>query len=162
VNYLYARAARRAAQHAISGFGDTAVTSLLGHAQQAATRTRPRTGGISRSRSRSTYVHPTWLLSSTRRAIALSPSLWKFVNSHFARRSRSGRGGGRINAPGAARRTLPSRSRSRSKSRSQSPSAGSRIASQLGRNQFQKDAARAAAQKGANAIIAKQKEMAKK
>jgi hypothetical protein len=81
------------------------------------------------------------------------------VNSHFTHRSRSGRGGRRINPPGAARRTLPSRSRSRSRSRSKSP-AGLNVASQLGPNQFQKDAARAAAQKGANAIIAKQKAVA--
>ncbi|KAJ2912456.1 hypothetical protein MD484_g7956, partial [Candolleomyces efflorescens] len=120
VNYLYARAARRAAQHALSGFGDTAVTSLLGHAHQAATQTRPRTGGISRSRSRSTYVpYP-----SPRRAqidwVEEESMLQELLAGHSLREVGVG----------------------------------------LAPNQFQKDAARAAAQKGANAIIAKQKAMA--
>jgi hypothetical protein len=53
VDYLYARAARRAAQHAIKGFGDTAAKSMAGHAKQAATQRKPRAGGgMSRSRSK--------------------------------------------------------------------------------------------------------------
>ncbi|KAJ2936329.1 hypothetical protein H1R20_g768, partial [Candolleomyces eurysporus] len=56
-DYLYARAARKAAQHALKGFGDTAAASIAGHANQALNQRKPRTGGGLRpSRSRSKCV----------------------------------------------------------------------------------------------------------